>query len=185
MYMGKKYKINMSGEHQIYNAITAICAVDCLRNQGYDIPQNAVYEGISSVNCPARLEIISKKPLIIIDGAHNADKVKALYTFARQFEGKIVSVCGMLKDKDYLSAASLIAPLCKSIVTVTPQNPRALSSEQMAAALSPYCNDILAADSVSEGAKLAYLKLSEGDVLLCWGSLYIAGEVRETLLSIL
>jgi len=184
-YKNEQYAINMSGEHQVYNAITAIVAVNELAQFGINVPQSAIRDGISGVKCPARLEVISKDPLIIVDGAHNADKVKALYSYVKQFEGKIVSVCGMLKDKDFASAASLIAPLCKSIVTVTPQNPRALTSYEMAMALSPYCDDITYADSVSEGARLAFSKLNAGDVLLCWGSLYIAGDVRKTLLSLI
>jgi len=184
-YNGNNYLLNMSGEHQIYNALAAITAAKELIKLGYKISDSALFEGILSVSLTARLEIISKKPLIIIDGAHNADKVKALYTFAKQFKGKIIAVCGMLRDKDYLSAASLIAPLCKSIVTVTPQNNRALTASDMAAALLPYCDNITAVDDISQGAKLAFSLLKGDDVLLCWGSLYIAGEVRDTLSSLL
>ena len=184
-FEGEDYKVNMAGEHQIYNAITAITAVKCLNDCGFKIDRESIKRGVSAVTCPARLEVISEKPLIIIDGAHNADKVKALYSFVKQFSGKIVSVCGMLRDKDYTLAASLIAPLCKKIVTVTPDNPRALSAEALAGVLAPYCKDCISAPSVSEGAKLAFNSLSEGDVLLCWGSLYIAGEVRQTVLQLI
>ncbi|MBQ8868905.1 MAG: bifunctional folylpolyglutamate synthase/dihydrofolate synthase [Oscillospiraceae bacterium] len=184
-YESESYTVNMAGEHQIYNAITAITAVKQLSTCGFDLDCESIKRGISAVLCPARLEVISEKPLVIIDGAHNADKVKALYSFVEQFSGKIVSVCGMLRDKDYSSAAELIAPICKSIVTVTPENPRALSAEELRDTLSRYCPDSAAAPSVSEGAKLAFSKLCEGDVLLCWGSLYIAGEVRQTILSII
>lgn len=185
VFEGENYRVNMAGEHQIYNAITAITAVKSLSKFGFNVDCESIKRGIKAVSCPARLEVINKKPLIIIDGAHNADKVKALYSFVKQFSGKIISVCGMLRDKDYTLAAELISPLCKSIVTVTPDNPRALPAEELREVLSPYCTDCTSAPSVSEGAKLAFSKLSEGDVLLCWGSLYIAGEVRQTILSII
>lgn len=184
-FEGERYAVNMAGEHQIYNAITAITAVKNLGKFGFDIDAKSIKRGVEAVTCPARLEVISEKPLIIIDGAHNADKVKALYSYTKQFSGRIVSVCGMLKDKDYSLAASLIAPLCKSIVTVTPDNPRALSAEALAEVLVPYCKNCTPAPSVSEGAKLAFDLLKEGDVLLCWGSLYIAGEVRQTILQLI
>ncbi|MBQ8338612.1 MAG: bifunctional folylpolyglutamate synthase/dihydrofolate synthase [Oscillospiraceae bacterium] len=184
-FEGEDYTVNMAGEHQIYNAVTAITAVKRLEDYGFNVDSDSIKRGVAAVCCPARLEVINKKPLIIIDGAHNADKVKALYSYAKQFSGKIVSVCGMLRDKDYSSAAELIAPLCKSIVTVTPENPRALSAAELRDTLSQYCPDCTPAPSVSEGAKLAFSKMCEGDVLLCWGSLYIAGKVRQTILSII
>ena len=183
VFKGENYRVNMAGEHQIYNAITAITAVKVLKKYGFSIDCESIKRGTEAVCCPARLEVISEKPLIIIDGAHNADKVKALYSHMKQFSGKIVSVCGMLKDKDYTLAAGLIAPLCKSIVTVTPDNPRALPAEELREVLSQYCSDCTSAPSVSEGARLALSRLCDGDVLLCWGSLYIAGEVRKTILS--
>lgn len=184
-YEGKDYKINLSGIHQVYNAITAIETVKMLNKSYLEVSDDAIYNGILSAKAPARLEIISEKPLIIIDGAHNADKVNALYTFINRFKGKIVSICGMLKDKDYEKAASQIAPLCKKIVTVTPNNPRALSSKQMADTLSKYCADVTPIDDVKSAAHYALSLLEENDVLVCWGSLYIAGEVREELKGLL
>ena len=184
-YKGKGYTVNMAGEHQIYNSLTAIAAIQELNKKGFNITENDIIKGISSVKCPARLEIISKKPLIIIDGAHNADKISALYSYVKRFSGKIVAVCGMLKDKDYEKAAELIAPLCKKIITVTPQNPRALTSDELMKTVSQFCENCISAPSVSDGAKLAYSSLSDDDVLVCFGSLYIAGEVRQTILSII
>ncbi len=184
-YEGESYRVNMAGEHQIYNAITAITAVKCLNECGFSIDRESIKRGVSEVSCPARLEVISEKPLVIIDGAHNADKVKALYSYVKQFSGRIVCVCGMLRDKDYTLAAELIAPLCKKIVAVTPDNPRALPAEDLRDILSQYCAHCTTAPSVSGGAKLAFDSLDEGDVLLCWGSLYIAGEVRQTILQLI
>ena len=182
---GEEYRVNMAGEHQIYNAITAISVAKMLNERGFNIDCDSIKRGIYAVSCPARLEVISQNPLVIIDGAHNADKVKALYDYVKQFSGRIVSVCGMLKDKDYSLAAELIAPLCKKIVTVTPQNPRALSAKELSAVFEPYCKNCTPAPSVSEGATLAFNSLNEGDILLCWGSLYIAGEVRKTILPLI
>lgn len=184
-FEGEDYTLNMSGEHQIHNAITAIYAIKILEKKGFIIPQSAVKRGLEDVKCAARLEVISKNPTIIIDGAHNADKVRALYDYIKVYEGKIVSVCGLLKDKDFETEAKLMAPLCRKIITVTPDNPRSMSAEEFGGVCRKYCNDVEIASSVSEGAKLAFESLQKDDILLCWGSLYIAGEVRETLLSLL
>ena len=184
-FEGESYTLNMSGEHQIHNAITAIYTAKLLEKKGFIIPQNAVKKGLEDVKCAARLEVISQSPTIIIDGAHNADKVRALYDYVKGFKGKIVSVCGLLKDKDFETEAELMAPLCKKIITVTPDNPRALSAEEFKDICRKYCDDVECASSVSLGTKKAFESLQNDDILLCWGSLYIAGEVRETLLSLL
>lgn len=179
IFEGEKYALSMSGEHQIHNAVTSIYAIRELKKYGFDIPSSAIKEGLKSVKCAARLEIISEKPLVLIDGAHNADKVSALFDFAKQFNGKIVAICGMLADKDFEGAVSQIAPLCKAIVTVTPDNPRALSNIDMAKVSLKYCDDVEISESSQDAVNKAFCKLSEGDILLCWGSLYIAGEIRE------
>ena len=179
VFEGEKYALSMSGEHQIHNAVTSIYAIKSLKKYGYDVPLSAIKKGLKSAKCAARLEIISEKPLVLIDGAHNADKVSALFDFAKQFNGKIVAICGMLADKDFEGAVCKIAPLCKAIVTVTPDNPRALSSSDMAKVSSKYCDDVAVASSSKDAVNKAFCKLSEGDILLCWGSLYIAGEIRE------
>ncbi len=178
-FEGEKYELNMPGEHQIHNATASIYAIKALKKYGFDIPISAIKEGLKNVKCAARLEIISEKPTVIIDGAHNADKVSALYDFARQFEGRIIAICGMLADKDFEGAVAQIAPLCKAIVTVTPDNPRALSNSDMAKVSLKYCDDVVTADSSTDAVNKAFSKLSKGDILLCWGSLYIAGEIRE------
>lgn len=184
-FENEQYILKMTGEHQIRNAVTAIYAVKELAAYGMEIPLSAVKQGLYEMRCAARLEVISRQPTIIIDGAHNADKVSALYNYIKPYSGRIVAICGMLKDKDFELATQMIAPLCKAIVTVTPDNPRALSAAEMAEVSSAFCKDTTPALSIKEGALLALKKLSDRDILICWGSLYIAGEVRETLLSLL
>ena len=185
VFEGEEYEVSMPGEHQIHNAVTSIYAIKALKKYGYDIPLSAIKDGLKKVRCAARLEIISQKPLVIIDGAHNADKVSALFDFAKQFEGKIVAICGMLADKDFEGAVAQIAPLCKAIVTVTPDNPRALTNTDMAKVSLKYCDDVSAATSSRDAVLKAFSRLSDGDILLCWGSLYIAGEIREEIKSFL
>lgn len=175
IFGGQRYALNMAGRHQIYNAITAISAIKSL---DISVSYEAIYKGLSAVKCPARLEVISQNPLILIDGAHNSDKVLALYEHIKERKGKIVSICGMLRDKEYEKSASLIAPLCKSIVTITPNSQRALPAKEMAEVSLKYCNDCLYAESIHDAVLLALSKLEPDDMLLCWGSLYTAGELK-------
>ena len=85
----------------------------------------------------------------------------------------------MLKDKEYEKSASIIAPLCKSIITIAPNNPRALSAREMAEVSKKYCEDCTSAENIKDAVLLAISKLNENDMLLCWGSLYTAGELKK------
>ena len=184
-FEGKRYILNMAGEHQIHNAVTAIFAVKLLEDLGFSISDEAIFEGLKAVKCAARLEVISKRPLIIIDGAHNSDKISSLYEVVKCYSGKIIAVCGMLRDKDYCLAVEKIAPLCKKIYTVLPDNTRALTSREFAAECERFCSDVTATDCISDAVCAAYSQLKDGDVFLCWGSLYIAGDVRSEILKLL
>ena len=178
-YKGQTYKIKLLGEHQIYNALNALTAIEVLEENGFNISSNAKKEGLLSALGHARVEVLSTCPIVLIDGAHNEDKVKALYSFVKQYEGRIVSVCGMLKDKDFKKSVSLIAPLCRDIFTVTPDNPRALENDEMAKVCEKYCQSVKACDSIESAVKEAFKILNTNDVFLAWGSLYIAGEIRK------
>lgn len=184
-FEGKSYILNMAGEHQVHNAITAIFAVRLLGDLGFCISDEAIFEGLKAVKCAARLEVVSKEPLIIIDGAHNSDKISSLYEVVKCYKGKIIAVCGMLKDKDYALAVEKIAPLCKKIYTVSPDNLRALTSCEFADECEKFCGEVAAMDSISEAVRAAISQMKDDDVFLCWGSLYIAGDVRSEILKLL
>ncbi len=184
-FEGERYTLNMAGEHQIHNAVTAIYALKALSRFGIDVPISKIKEGLRFVKCSARLEVISQSPTVIIDGAHNSDKISALYDCVSSYKGKIVSICAMLGDKDYHLACKKIVPLCKAVFTITANNPRALSATKMADACRVYCQSTTACISTSEAVKKAFEVLENDDILLCWGSLYIAGDVKKEILKIL
>ncbi len=184
-FMGKDFVLNMAGEHQIYNAVTAICAVETLEKCGILADYDATFRGLESVRCAARIEVVYEKPLMIIDGAHNNDKISSLYDVVKDYKGKIVSVCGMLRDKDFEAAVKMIAPLCKRIYTVSPDNPRALTSEEFALVCREYCDEVCASPSIQSAVKNAVSSLKQGDIFLSWGSLYIAGEIKSEISSLL
>ncbi|MEE1066507.1 MAG: folylpolyglutamate synthase/dihydrofolate synthase family protein, partial [Acutalibacteraceae bacterium] len=78
IYAGCTFKIPLSGKHQIYNFSTAISAINVLKNKGWNVSAKNMIDGISTLKIPARVEIVSENPLVIIDGGHNAEGVDAL-----------------------------------------------------------------------------------------------------------
>lgn len=167
----KKVRTSLIGVHQAQNAVVALTAAEAVLQKS---------ETQIEFNCthPARCEIISKEPLIILDGAHNADGARVLReTLDLLLTAPAVGVMGMLADKDYQTAAKLLAPKFEKIFTVTPNNPRALTAEKLALCVSQY-TDAESCGSVHEALKKAK---DNGMPLVIFGSLYLAEEIRPLL----
>ena len=96
------------------------------------IPYNIIYKALGETYFPARMEVISKKPLVILDGAHNPDGAKALSKALKEYNGKATALIGMMKDKDCEEVLKTTLPYCKNAVAVTVDNmPRALLKENL------------------------------------------------------
>lgn len=181
IYAGCTFKIPLTGKHQIYNFSTAIAAINTLKQNGWDISMQQMITGISNLKMPARTEIISRNPLTIIDGGHNAEGVDALcLTLKTHCKGKnIIAVFGMMKDKDYTYCVKNLAPLCARIYTTTPSNPRALPAKELASAVKPYCKKVKAVEDCAKAYEKAQKKTGPDDVILVCGSLYLASDIKN------
>lgn len=186
-YRGLLVNLPFIGEHQVKNAVTALAVLEVLRNEGYHIADHSIEAGFSSASFPARLEVLSFAPLVILDGAHNPDGTAALAAAVRKYLGgrKVTAIMGMLADKDVSAAVQNLSGLFSHVLTLTPQNPRAMNAEELAAHWKSTGTQADAMGSVEEALKKALgLSGSEGAVVIC-GSLYLAGEVRPRALEML
>lgn len=184
-YGGMNVRIPFAGRHQIANAVTAIETAKVLGKRGVPVRDEHIIAGIASASIPARMEILCHQPLVLLDGAHNADGSAVLARSIRDYlpGKKITAIFGMMADKDYRTASSLIAPLCSSIITVTPSNPRALPAEKMAEVVKEWCGEVTPVQSLKKALNLALEHLDADGVLLICGSLYLAGDMREMTLQ--
>lgn len=180
-YSGENYAISLLGEHQLYNAVTAIEAVEVLREKGWEIPHEALEAGLYSTQWPARFEIVQDEPWFVVDGGHNPQCAVALADALKQYfpDEKKVLLIGMLKDKDCDGVLNILAPLFEAFVTVTPDSERALSAEDLGKKLEKFGKPVSVIGSVSEGVREALNLADELGAMVCSaGSLYICGEVR-------
>ena len=166
------------GHHQSKNACVAINAVKLLSKHGFNISNNAIYNGLKNAFIPARFEIINKPPLVILDGGHNPQCFDVLInTLNEYFNKKIVFVIGVLKDKDYKLMIKKIAPIAKFCYTVTPNSPRALQANELSKLLTPLNIPNICCESVDHALNLATFNTK--DIICCAGSLYLAGDIRN------
>ena len=104
--------------------IVVLETVEALRGRGWNVPEEAVTAGLREITWPARLEILCRKPLFILDGAHNPQCAKAMAgSIGELLPGKrAVFLTDVLADKDYRQIMELVMPLAQEFVCLTPAN---------------------------------------------------------------
>ena len=153
-----------------------------INNSGNTIEKN-IKKGIEKTVWPGRLEVISKEPLIIIDGAHNPGAVLELRkTLDLYFTNKrITFIMGVLSDKDFSKEAEIIADRAERIITITPNNSRGLDGHKLAETLVKYNHNVQVADSLKQAAEesIDTIKENRADMILAFGSLSYLGELKQ------
>ena len=186
VYKNDEYFVKMPGVHQVKNMTCVIEACNALKVH-FNITDENIKNGISKTTLPARVEIISKKPLVILDGGHNEDGAKAFYNAVLpeiSNKRKVVVIAGMMADKAVEESLKPLMLKTDVFFAVTPDNPRAMKSQDLAEILAKYSGQVFSVDKIKDAVKIACSNIDENTALLVVGSLYLAGEIRETLLEI-
>ena len=172
--------VPLAGTYQVYNAALALTAIERL-SQKYEIPEKAIYQGLARVKWPGRFELLSKAPIFIADGAHNPHGIRGTaQSLAQYFPGKKVRlILGVMADKDVNQMLDAILPQAESVYAVTPQNPRAMDSRELAEKISLCGISAKACGSVTEGVRTAFSEASRQDTICALGSLYMYSEIID------
>ena len=177
-----KYKdvtLNMMGTYQLDNSILVIEAVEALRNQGVEISDSCVYEGLAMAKWPGRMECISTKPLIYMDGAHNYPAAaRLLETIDENFTNKSITyIIGILGDKERMKMLEILLPKASDIITITPQNARGYDCKSLAKDIKSLGYDVYSAETLEEAYDMACDKCN--DIILAFGSLSYLKDFAE------
>ena len=174
------------GDHQLHNAAVVLAIAETLQEKGWKITRENICDGIRDVSWPGRFDIVGRDPLFIIDGGHNPQCIEALVKNIEDYltDRRVVALTGVLADKDYADMYKPVMPLVEQFVCITPPNPRKLEAELLAQYLRDAGARALACESVKAGvAKAMELAGSDG-VVLCFGSLYSIGAMRDALVQL-
>ena len=179
----KKLEISLLGENQVENAALAIEAVHVLISLGYSVSDRNIREGLLYTRWPGRFEMIKTKPYIFIDGAHNEDGARSLSKSIEIYftNRRIIYIMGVLADKDYHSILKHTASFADTIITITPDNPRALSSHKLAKAALSCCDHVIDGETVKKAVDIGLKLARPEDVILVFGSLSFLGDIYRTL----
>ena len=176
--------IALAGSYQIKNAALALEGVEALRKLGFQITDHQVRDGLLRTAWRGRFTTLRHDPVVIIDGAHNPGAARELkQSLELYFAGKkLYFIMGMFKDKDYDQVIGMTAPLAQHIITVeTPNNPRALPAQELAAAVAKVNPSVEAADSIAQAVEKALAMAKKEDAIIIFGSLSFLGEAADAL----
>ena len=157
--------------------------MDALKAKGWNLTDEAVRTGLETVQWPGRFQLMREKPLFIVDGGHNPQCIEALVQNIDDYlKGRELTILtGVLGDKDFHCMYKNVAPYAKEFITITPANPRAMSAESLADYLRQFGKPVTACNVVEDGVRLAIEHAGENGVVLCYGSLYMIGDIDAAL----
>ncbi|MBI4306544.1 MAG: bifunctional folylpolyglutamate synthase/dihydrofolate synthase [Chloroflexi bacterium] len=181
-----RYEVDLPllGPHQADNARTAIASLEMLNGHGVGLRPIAVELGLASTRWPGRFQILAgTNPLVVVDGAHNADSAEALLaTFLSRFpqRGKVLLVYGATRGHEPVETARKLESLKPLVVATRTRHPKAIDPVELAGALRSAGLDVTAVAPNTEAALMAAQAMAEGaDIILAAGSLFVAAEVIE------
>ncbi len=180
----KKLEIRLSGQFQISNAVVAIETVRVISKRGFPVSEQAIRKGLEETRWAGRFTVAARKPLFIVDGAHNEDAAEKL---AKSIEfyftnKRIIYIMGMLKDKEYDKVIELTYKYADQIITVTPpENPRAMPAYELAREIAKIHTKVTAVDSLEEAVEMSRLLAGKDDVIVAFGSLSYLGRLMKLL----
>ena len=168
------------GEHQIYNASTAIATINYLIEKGYKFKKTSINKGLVNVKWPCRLEVIkNKKPIIIIDGAHNKDGAIMLRKFILKSNYKTWIILGMMNTKNIILYLKQLKNCVKGISAITiPEEKNSFTNYE----IKKHCNALNMFCLVENNPKEAIKRIIKNynmDQIIITGSLYLAGKIKK------
>jgi dihydrofolate synthase/folylpolyglutamate synthase len=179
--------VNLLGDHQAANAAVAVATVEELRAQGWHLPDEAVAAGLAEVSWPARMEVVSRRPLVVLDCAHNvASALAVVETLQSSFPpGRRLLVFAGSSDKDLAGMFRVMAPhFAYAWLTRYTDNPRSVAPEQLAALWqaagdAPFTRCARPVEAWRQAREAA----GPDDLICVNGSVFLAGELRPVLLA--
>jgi len=178
-------ELNLAGPFQHENAAIAVAGLEGMRAQGYRIDEHAIREGLRSVEWPGRFDIVSRRPLVILDCAHNELAVQALLETVAVELGPDVKprlVFGCLEDKQWDRMAEMLAPRVSDVILTKVKPKRPLDPTQLEPIFARHCPTRVISEPL-DAITHAVESASPEDVVLVTGSVYLVGEIYPWFLA--
>ena len=178
--------VPLLGEHQTLNATVAAAALQTIGQNGIEVHSDAVRRGLRAVKWPGRLEILHRRPLLVVDGAHNGESCRLLASTLQQdiFRHDATHlIFGALSGHDHAAMLSQLLPLRPQTILTRTDHPRATDPATLLDALRALGADAVVIPSPSQALEFALSRARPDDLICAAGSLYIVADVRRAWLT--
>jgi dihydrofolate synthase/folylpolyglutamate synthase len=175
-------ELGLLGEHQAANAAVAVACVEQLRVEGWAIPDEAVAAGLAGVSWPARLEVMGRRPWVVLDCAHNVASAQALVDTLRSSlpPARRLLIFAASNDKDVPGMFHILAPhFTEVFLTRYATNPRSVPPDELAE-LYPrmFPAPVTVHATPTDAWQAAQARAGAEDLICIAGSVFLAGELR-------
>lgn len=178
-----KYWMPLLGMHQIENAAVALGIIERLESSGFTIPVEAKSHGLTGVDWPGRIQVLTTRPFTVVDCAHNPYSMQKLITAIKDHFSydRLILIIGTSVNKNLAGMVDELAPLVDHAFACFSDHPRALSPRLIFRALTAKGIPATLTTSTKEAVTLATKRLRPKDLLLVTGSVFIAAEASKLL----
>ena len=178
-------ELSLLGSYQINNCIAVLEACAVLRKNGVSISDDALRTGLKNACWAGRMEICGRSPLVILDGAHNADGIFQLANSVETYfnNKKVTLILGVLGDKEYEKMAEYILPHANAAILKEPHSERKLDVFSLARSISNHDGMIYTEKEIEDAFEKAVSITPADGIILCCGSLYMIGAMRTYIKS--
>ncbi len=172
------FKLPLAGTYQPYNAAVATAVLDTVKICGRNIPDVVIRKGLERAKWRGRFEMIRPQPLLIFDGGHNPQGVRAMADSLAAYypDMKFTVITGVMGDKDHDEMCEIMTEFAERAYTVTPDNPRAMDAAAYAAELREHGIDASPCDNMED----ALARVTDKNTVVL-GSLYMYKQFIEAL----
>jgi dihydrofolate synthase/folylpolyglutamate synthase len=177
-------RVPLPGTHQAINCGLALAMLDKLKAKGYAIDTDKAVRGLNKVRLLGRMELISRDPRIIVDGAHNAESIKALIQALGQHVpyDSLVLIFGCGADKDVTGMLEQLQYGADKVIFTRSNSARAMSPEQLAERYTEICGKMCqVALTLQEAVRIAKSAVGKDDLICITGSFYLVGQAKVEL----
>jgi dihydrofolate synthase/folylpolyglutamate synthase len=174
----KDLELGLLGRHQYRNAATALAVIELLEKKGFPLSSDHIREGLRRPYWLGRMQVVSREPRMILDGAHNPGAMRSLADSLREaFSWRhLILVLGIMRDKDIPNIMREIVPLADKVIFTRPEYYRAASPETLMQEAERFKKRGEIVTPMSEALEKARRIAGPEDVILVTGSLFTVGE---------
>ena len=178
-------ELGVAGRFQHENAAIALAAVEALRGVGWRVDETQIRRGMAGLQWPGRFDVVRRRPLVVLDCAHNELSIEALLdTIAVELgaEARPRLVFGCLSDKNWTRMARMLGPRVRDVTLTRVKPKRPLEPERLVEHFAPYAPTRVIAEPLAAIGQVM-TEAREEDFVLVTGSVYLIGEIYPHFLA--